>query len=1467
MNSPRLQFFKLFRSWSKFACLALLLLVETRSALTAVTNGVTGAVVNPHDAMGPSSRTTPVVFSEIMYKPAARADGKNLEYVELYNSNPWFQDISGYQITCADMNYTFPPDTKLAGGGYLVVAAAPGDITSVYGVTNVLGPYTGSLKKSETLQLLDERTNVLLTVPYSNVSPWPVATDGTGHSLVLAYPTYGEGDPRAWDISDTVGGSPGQLDGFTPSPLRNVVINEILPHSENPGVPQFIELYNHATSSVDVSGCILTDDPATNKFVLPAGTVIGPAGFVAFTQAQFGFPLNGAGGTLYFIKPDGSRVLDAVQYGAQADGVSYGRWPDGANDFYNFTTNTPGTNNSAILIGDIVINELMYDPISGNDDDQYIELYNQGTNTVNLAGWQFTAGVTFTFPNITIAPNGYVVVARNMTNLFAKYPNLNSGNTVGNYSGKLSHNGELVLLAQPETLNTNTPILVEEDEVTYGTGGRWGEWAGGGGSSLELKDPRANHRLAANWADSDETQKSVWTDIETTGVLDNGANYDSSIDYAQIGLLDVGECLVDNLEVDYNGSNYVSNGTFEGGLGLSNWSLQGDMVRSSLESTGYQSSYSLHIRATDRIWTGDNSCQVALNPNPLGSGQTVTLRYQARWLHGWPEPLFRLNGNWLDATAAMPVPTNLGTPGMPNSQYVTNAGPAIYNVTHTPPVSAAGQPVVVTARVQDPNGVTNLRLYYRLDPATTYSSVLMRDNGVGGDAIAGDGIYSATIPGQAANQVVAFYISATNALGAVTRFPAIRAGDNEPVRECVVMFGDGNPGGSFGVYHLWLTQTNITRWGNLSDLSNELIDGTFVNGNRVIYNMGGRFAGSPYHQGFDYPNGNLCHYKWEFNDDDKFLGATSFNKIHQPGNGPGDDASLQREQLANTFLRALGVPWLNRRFVAVYVNGNRRGTLMEDAQCPDSDTVKEHWPNDPDGWLYKMQPWFEFGPFPSGDSIPFDNQSWCNLMPYTTTGGVKKAARYRYNFEIRRTPGSASDLTNVFSLIDAANSSGKPNYVANMENIADMENWMRVFAANHAAGNWDSFGAQNAQNLYGYIGALGTKYSLMMWDYNIVIGNSGSWGPGQNLFTVNGEDPNMSAIYNNPTFLRMYWRALQELVNGPLNVANSGPLVMAKYNAFTANGLNVENPASAIEPWLTQAQSSIASQLAAVNASSFTVNPTVTTSNNLAYVTGTAPVNVATVWINGAAYPLTWTSLTGWTVAVPLANGTNNLSVAGVDHNGQPIPGDSNGVSVVYNQTNASPAGQIVINEIMYDPPVANAQFVELFNNSTNTTFDLSGWQLHGLGYTFPDGAILAPANYLVLAANNAAFAAAYGATNPVFDIFDGTLSPNGETLTLETAGNEVVAKVKYAAQLPWPTNANGTGASLQLVDQSGQLARRQLGTSESNTPQRRNGNMSPPLARHTSLHLYIYLQSAGDVYIDDIQLVAGSVPGRARMS
>ncbi|SPE51721.1 hypothetical protein SBV1_1420001 [Verrucomicrobia bacterium] len=1300
------------------------------------------------------------------------------------------------------MNYTFPPGTIMPAGSYLVVAASPASIQAVYGLTNVMGPYNGSLKHAETLELLDEQTNVLLTVPYTDTFPWPVAAQGTGHSIVLANPTYGEGDPQAWAISDVMGGSPGAMECFHPSPLRNVVIDEVLAHSENPLLAQYVKLYNHSTNAVDLSGCVLTDDTTTNQFIIPPGTVLGPNSFLAF-NTSLGFNLNPAGDTIFLINSNHTRVVDALQFEGQANEVSFGRWPDGANDFYPLQTPQPGTNNSAILIGNIVINELMYKPISGNDDDQYLELFNQGTNAVSLANWQLTAGVSFTFPpNATIGPQGYVVVGKNTAELFSNYANLNASNTYGNYSGKLSHNGERVALSMPQSLYGTNTIYVVEDEVTYGTGGRWGQWSSGGGSSLELIDPHSNHRLAANWADSDETQKSQWVDIENTGVLDNGANYEASILHAQLGVLDVGECLVDNVEVDFNNTNCVMNPTFESGL--ANWTLLGDHVRSSLENSGYQSSHSLHLRCSDKYWNAVNSCEANLFANSMGAGNTATLRFKARWVHGWPEVILRLNGGWLEATAAMPVPTNLGTPGAPNSAYLSNAGPAMYLVTHTPTLPAANQPVVVTTAVHDPDGVKSLTLYYRIDPATGYTAVPMNDAGASGDALAHDGVFSATIPGQAANTIVAFYLSAMDQPGASTRFPALRPANNEPVRECVVMFGDSIPGGSFGTYHVWITQTNVNRWSNLSDLSNEGNDFTFVNDTRVIYNALGHFSGSPYHQEFNTPTGNLCHYKWVFPDDDAFLGATDFNKIHQPGNGPGDDGSLQREQTAYTFMRALGVPWLSRRYVAVYVNGGRRGVLMEDTQVPGSDMVKEYFPNDPDGFLYKMQPWFEFAPFPSGATIGFNNNSWCNLMPYTTTGGILKAARYRFNFEIRRTPDSDNDFTNVFSLIGAANSSGTPNYVANLEDMANMENWMRVFAGNHAAGNWDSFGCQNAQNLYGYIGALGTKYTLMMWDFNIVLGNSGSWGPGQNLFTLNGEDANMINIYNTPAFLRMYWRALQELVNGPLTVSNTAPLANAKYNAFVNDGLSAEDPNSAMLPWIAAAGTSIAAQLAAVNATNFAVNPTVVVSNDTAFVSGSAPVAVATIWINGEAVPVVWTTLTTWTATVVLVPGTNTLSVTGMNRSNQPIAGDTAALSVVYQGGALSAIGRVVINELMYNPVVPEAQYVELYNNSPTNTFDLSGWQLPELSYTFPNGAELGPTNFLVLANNQPAFAGAYGATNTVFDLFSGILQPGQPLVLLQPATNgssNIVAEVQFDSVLPWPTNANGAGTSLQLID------------------------------------------------------------------
>src|SRR5206468_7925840 len=117
-------------------------------------------------------------------------------------------------------------------------------------------------------------------------------------------------------------------------------------------------------------------------------------------------------------------------------------------------------------------------------------------------------------------------------------------------------------------------FYVEVEEVTFGKGGRWGNWSEGGGSSLERIDPHSDPRLPSNWADSDETAKSAWTTLSATGTLDNADGSSSRNNSLQIYLLDAGECLVDSVSVSIAGStNLVTNPDFES-TSLHNWIFQ-----------------------------------------------------------------------------------------------------------------------------------------------------------------------------------------------------------------------------------------------------------------------------------------------------------------------------------------------------------------------------------------------------------------------------------------------------------------------------------------------------------------------------------------------------------------------------------------------------------------------------------------------------------------------------------------------------------------------------------------------------------------------------------------------------------------------------------------------------------------------------------------------------------------------------
>src|SRR5258706_11742542 len=83
-----------------------------------------------------------------------------------------------------------------------------------------------------------------------------------------------------------------------------------------------------------------------------------------------------------------------------------------------------------------IINEIMYHPASTNLLEQWVELYNPGTNAIDFTGWKFGNGIQFSFPsNTVVAPGGYLVVAADGNTFTSKFPGVT--NFVAGWAGQI----------------------------------------------------------------------------------------------------------------------------------------------------------------------------------------------------------------------------------------------------------------------------------------------------------------------------------------------------------------------------------------------------------------------------------------------------------------------------------------------------------------------------------------------------------------------------------------------------------------------------------------------------------------------------------------------------------------------------------------------------------------------------------------------------------------------------------------------------------------------------------------------------------------------------------------------------------------------------------------------------------------------------------------------------------------------
>ncbi|MBB5351249.1 hypothetical protein HNR46_001485 [Haloferula luteola] len=474
----------------------------------------------------------------------------------------------------------------------------------------------------------------------------------------------------------------------------------------------------------------------------------------------------------------------------------------------------------------VVINEVYYDP-PDNGRSEFVELFNPTSEAIDLTGWRFDAGIDYTFPAFSwIEPGGYLVVAMDPSVFLSRF----GFTPLGPFSGKLSGDGEALVLVDGAG--------EEKDRVEYGATFPWPISPGGAGASMELIHPSLDNDLAGSWRGSGSTGNweqltyvdagaSGWkwrpgmseasdpTDAwRQTGFVEDGGwtSYVSPIGYGVIssaaGTLNL-NTVISGMQNNYR--SIFLRKTFEiaegevptdlllrfskddGVLIWINGVLAGErnmnttdptiatLAASDSDTEGVWNEISINHAATFLV-EGTNTIAVQVFNGSLGSSDL-----------GFDLELIR------PASSATIQPT----PGEQNSVFATVAPPQLRQVSHAPEQPKSGEPILITAKASDPEGIGEVRLLYQIvapgafiparfprsvsevlanpdgerpvnpefeDPAN-WAEVVMVDDGSGGDSVAGDGLFTGVIPGQEHRTLVRYRIEAEDLAGTEVRVP------------------------------------------------------------------------------------------------------------------------------------------------------------------------------------------------------------------------------------------------------------------------------------------------------------------------------------------------------------------------------------------------------------------------------------------------------------------------------------------------------------------------------------------------------------------------------------------------------------------------------------------------------------------------------------------------------------------------
>jgi hypothetical protein len=1136
----------------------------------------------------------------------------------------------------------------------------------------------------------------------------------------------------------------------TPSPLAeaSLVLNEVSTES--------VELINTTGAPLDLAGFRIIRTRAGTSAALPLPSEVLAGGALR----SFTFP-SIAGDRLLLVAPDDSTIMDSIDVKA----TPRARSPDGTGAWLVPSAETPNAANTVALHDEIVINEIMFDhpssalfPPGSPRAGQWIELHNRSDHDVDIGGWRVSGGVAFQFPVGAMVPaKSFVVVAESPPGMVATH-GLTQNILFGPWSGSLSHRDDQIILED----RSGNPA----DTVHYFGDRPWPEAANGGGSSLELRDSAADNECAEAWGASDESGKAAWQTFTWRGANNPSQPGEPTL-WHELNLLLLdgpGECLIDDVRVTGTGTsfNLIQNGTFD--AGAAHWRFLGTHRNSRVEPEAPGAANNvLHLIATGPgEYQGNQIESTFVDNQALVPDRIYEISLRARWLTGGGRLNTRLYFNRIPQTNVLNVVPHGGTPGGPNSRVTTNIGPTYHDLLHWPVAPGLNEPVTVSVKASDPDGVASLDLKYSVG-GNAWQTIPMTANG--------DSDYAAIIPGQSTSVAVQFYVEGRDSAGALSFFPA--RGPNSRA-----LYAVANPAGAGLLPPLRLVMTSADAaflHTPVNALSNDYLGATLIeSGTRAYYDAGVRLKGS-----FVGRNVARVGFNLKFNSDRLFRGVLDKvavdRSMHTAVNNP---AELIIKQIAN---RAGGIPGMYDDMTQfIHPIASYSGVASLRLAGFEDEYLDNQFPNGGDGNMFEFEVLRWALGTTDGDSespkLPGNEGSGTGYtnLEITNYGNNKEAYRWNSLQTMQRAKddyASMIALNKMFALNGAA-------FVGEANQRLDVESWLRTMAYQSLVGPADSvFTGSNIHNFRVYFRPHDGRALYMPWDWDSAFQRStnASLVGGGNLAKV---------VTSSPDRTRRYHAHLADIISKSFN---TGYMSRWTQHYGTLAGQNY----SSYLNYISQRAAYVLNQLP--TATGFSAVPGQVSGNGAAAITGTANIRVATIEVNGLAYHPFWTSNTTWTITVPLAPGSNTLVLRGLDFDGNAVPGT--GATLHIDNPNSAGWPTLRINEWLasnqanfIDPSDNDSEdWFEIYN-PTDQPADLSGWKLSDLPgnpalFVIPSGWSIPAHGYLIVWADNEA------AQNPSAPGGNSNLHVNfklddqGETLLLTAPDNREIDRVSFGAQ------------------------------------------------------------------------------------